>query len=102
MVLVLDLGNTNLFLGVFKDDKLVATYRTHSDKTKSSENYKEIISMFLLQNGFKINEFEGAISLLSKTANSFAGISNSIVTGITTAIAKIFSKKLKEGEDEDE
>jgi len=50
----------------------------------------------------KLDEFEGAISLLSKTANSFAGISSSIVTGITTAIGKIFSKKLKEGEDEDE
>ena len=49
----------------------------------------------------KLDEFEGAISLLSKTANSFAGISSSIVTGITTAIGKIFSKKLKE-EDEDE
>ena len=49
----------------------------------------------------KLDEFEGAISVLSKTANSFAGISSSIVTGITAAIAKIFSKKIKE-DDEDE
>lgn len=61
MILVLDLGNTNLFLGVFKGDQLINTYRTHSDKTKSSENYKEILSLFLLQNGFKISDFEGAI-----------------------------------------
>jgi uncharacterized protein YoxC len=47
----------------------------------------------------KIDEFDGAISLLSKTANSFAGISNSIVSGITAAIAKIFSKKMKEEDD---
>ena len=61
MILVLDLGNTNLFLGVFKGDQLINTYRTHSDKTKSSENYKEILSLFLSQNGFKISDFEGAI-----------------------------------------
>ena len=61
MVLVLDLGNTNLFLGVFKDDELFLTYRTHSDKTKSSEGYKEIISLFLFQNGLKISDFKGAI-----------------------------------------
>lgn len=49
----------------------------------------------------KLDEFEGAISLLSKTANSFAGISSSIVTGITSAIGKLFTKKFKE-DDEDE
>ena len=49
----------------------------------------------------KLDEFEGAISVLSKTANSFAGISSSIVTGITAAIAKIFSKKIKEDEEDE-
>jgi len=49
----------------------------------------------------KLDEFEGAISLLSKTANSFAGISSSIVSGITAAIGKIFSKKLKEDEEDE-
>lgn len=61
MVLLLDLGNTNLFFGLFKNDKLFATYRTHSDKTKSSEGYKEIILLFLYQNGVKISDIEGAI-----------------------------------------
>ena len=61
MILTLDLGNTNLFIGVFDNDKLVATYRTHSDITKSSDNYRDIISMFLFQKGFKITDFEGAI-----------------------------------------
>lgn len=47
----------------------------------------------------KVEEFDGAISLLSKTANSFAGISNSIVSGIVAVITKIFNKKMKEEDD---
>ena len=58
MILTLDLGNTNLFIGVFDENKLVATYRTHSDITKSSDNYRDIISMFLFQKGFKITDFK--------------------------------------------
>ena len=61
MILTLDLGNTNLFLGVFKDDKLIATYRTYSDKKKSSDGYKEIINAFLNQSGLNKKEFKGAI-----------------------------------------
>ena len=47
----------------------------------------------------KIDTFDGAITTLSKAANGVAGISNSIVTGITAGIAKIFSKKMKEEDD---
>ena len=50
----------------------------------------------------KIDSFDGAITVLSKAANGFAGISNSIIVGITSAIAKIFSKKMREEEDIDE
>ena len=47
----------------------------------------------------KVDSFEGAITLLSKTANNFAGIGSSIVNGITTVISKVFSKKMKEEDD---
>ena len=47
----------------------------------------------------KIDSFDGAITVLSKAANGFAGISNSIVSGVAAAVAKIFSKKMKEEDD---
>ncbi len=47
----------------------------------------------------KVDSFEGAITVLSKAANSFAGIGNTVVSGITAAISKLISKKAKEEDD---
>ncbi len=61
MILTLDLGNTNLLFGVYQEKKLIATYRTYSDKTKSSDGYKEILIQFLKNENLKPSDFEGAI-----------------------------------------
>ena len=44
----------------------------------------------------KVNSFNTAITTLSKAANGFADISNSVVFGLTTAVSRIFNKKMKE------
>ncbi len=61
MVLLLDLGNTNLFIGVYQNGELVCDYRTHADKNKSSDEYRLIISSFLKSQDLKVQDFEGAI-----------------------------------------
>ena len=61
MVLLLDLGNTNLFIGVYQNGELVCDYRAHADKNKSSDEYRLIISSFLKSQDLKVNDFEGAI-----------------------------------------
>ena len=72
MILTLDLGNTNLYVGVYREDKLIATYRTYSDKTRSSDGYCEILKMFFLQENILATDFEGAI--LSSVIPSLSGI----------------------------
>ncbi len=47
----------------------------------------------------KVNSFNGAIATLSKAADGIANVSNSVVFGITSAVSKIFNKKMKEEED---
>lgn len=61
MILTLDLGNTNLYLGVYQGEKLIATYRTYSDKMKSSDGYVEIFQNFLKNENLNEKDFKGAI-----------------------------------------
>ena len=46
----------------------------------------------------KVDSFSGAISTFSKAANGLANISNSMVFGVSSAVSKIFNKKMKEEE----
>ena len=39
MLLALDIGNTNITLGVFKNDQLVATWRIATDAKKMPDEY---------------------------------------------------------------
>ncbi len=84
MILTLDLGNTNLYVGVYKEKKLIATYRTYSDKTRSSDGYKEIISLFLKSEGFNPLEFEGAI---------LSSVIPSLNKAVLNAVEKVINKK---------
>ncbi len=95
MILTLDLGNTNLFVGVYQGKKLIATYRTFSDKTKSSDGYKEILKNFLEMEHLDCAQFEGAI---------LSSVIPSLSKALVTAVEKLLhvtclqvGSKLKSG-----
>lgn len=84
MILTLDLGNTNLLIGVYQEKKLIATYRTYSDKTKSSDGYKEIFKQFLNAENLNPRDFKGAI---------LSSVIPSLSKAIVDAVEKVFSIK---------
>lgn len=43
MLLAIDIGNTNITLGVFDDENLVAEWRLNSDRTRTSDEFGAII-----------------------------------------------------------
>ena len=43
MFLVIDIGNTNITLGVFDEDNLVETFRLASDKDLSQAEYEALL-----------------------------------------------------------
>ena len=48
MVLLIDVGNTNIVLGVFDKDNLIADWRLSTDTKKTSDEYGiEILQLFL-------------------------------------------------------
>jgi type III pantothenate kinase len=95
MVLLLDLGNTNLFIGIYQNGSLMKTYRTYADKNKSSDQYAEIMQIFFLQAKLDINAFEGAI--LSSVIPS---LTSTLALAVESVIHKkcfIVGKSLKTG-----
>lgn len=61
MILVCDVGNTNIVLGVYKGDKLLKDWRISTDKDKTSDEYGIIIDQLFKYNGLSIDDVEGVI-----------------------------------------
>ena len=61
MLLTVDIGNTNITLGVFKGDELQFTSRLATDRKRTGDQYAvELLNVFKLYNA-DISEFSGAI-----------------------------------------
>lgn len=71
MVLLLDLGNTNLYVGVIKDGIIIKEFRNHTDFNRSSDEYYQVLYSFLSSSRLNPNEFDGAI--LSSVIPSLSG-----------------------------
>ena len=61
MLLTVDIGNTNITLGIFSGEKLLFTSRLATDRKRTEDQYAvELLNIFKLHNA-KISEFKGAI-----------------------------------------
>jgi type III pantothenate kinase len=61
MLLVIDAGNTNITLGVFRGTELVAQSRLTTDHDRSSDEYGVQIHNFFAGSGIKPNEIEAVV-----------------------------------------
>jgi type III pantothenate kinase len=83
MILVIDLGNSNIVMGLYADSVLKATFRTNSDIKKSEDEYAAIIRNFLNINQVKSSEIEDVI---------FSSVVPPLRAVIILAINNIFKK----------
>lgn len=61
MILTVDIGNTNITIGVFDADQLLFTSRLATDRKRTEDQYAvELLNVFKLHNT-EISEFSGAI-----------------------------------------
>ena len=84
MILTLDLGNTDLFIGVIDDDKVVETYRTSTDIHKSGDEYAFILKTFLKKH-IENDDIEGIIC---------SSVVPSLNLNLKMAIKRLFNKEL--------
>ncbi|MBU3182722.1 type III pantothenate kinase [Clostridium psychrophilum] len=61
MILVLDVGNTNTVLGVFKGKKLLVEWRISTDAKKTADEYGIQVMQLFYQTHLKIEEIRGVI-----------------------------------------
>jgi len=61
VILVLDVGNTNIVLGVYDDNKLICDWRLSTDSRKSADEYGIQVSQLFFQNKLEFDRVEGVI-----------------------------------------
>lgn len=61
MVILLDIGNTNIKIGAVIDGKIVRTWRLATDHKKTADEYGMVFLDLLASNGFTFNDVEGII-----------------------------------------
>lgn len=61
MILVIDVGNTNMTLGVFREKELLCTFRMMTKTPRTSDEYGVMITQLLKNRGIETAELEGSI-----------------------------------------
>ncbi len=61
MLLAIDIGNTNVALGIFKDNELVATWRISTDLNRMPDEYTSMLLTLFPYKGLKTTDIKGAI-----------------------------------------
>ncbi len=77
MLLVIDVGNTNITYGVYKETELVTTFRMMSKMPRTSDEYGIAIREMLFVNDIKNDEIDGCI-----VSSVVPGIMHSLMSGI--------------------
>jgi type III pantothenate kinase len=95
MLLLLDLGNTSLNIGVCQDRSVIYSFRTYSDKLKSESEYQELLCQFLNYHSLKADAFCGAI--LSSVVPSLTKRLQQATAGAIQKECLTVSKSLRSG-----
>lgn len=75
MILVVDVGNTNITCGVYKDEELKATFRLMSKTPRTSDEYGMMLTELLRMKGIQPEDIEGSIvsSVVPDVMHSLTG-----------------------------
>lgn len=83
MLLVIDVGNTNITLGIFKDEKLTGHFRLTTKIPRTSDEYGIFICNLIEHKGYKVEDMKDII---------MASVVPDIMHSLTSAIIKFFHK----------
>lgn len=95
MILTVDVGNTNIVLGAFENDKLKFTSRIATETSKMEDQYAIEFADILRLYGFKASHFDGAI--ISSVVPPLNGILKSAVSKLLKCRVLVVGPGLKTG-----
>ena len=84
MVITIDVGNTNITVGVFRGDEVMASFRITTKMPRTSDEYGMLLSNLLEQNNIRHDDIEDAI---------IASVVPNVMHSLTSAIIKYFNTK---------
>lgn len=59
MLFVIDIGNTNIVCGVYRDKRLTHSWRVSTDRQKTADEYGMLMSQLFANNGLRFDSVEG-------------------------------------------
>ena len=84
MLLAIDVGNTNITVGVFKGKEIVNTFRLTTKQSRTSDEYAIHLSGMLLQNGIRFQDIKDVI---------ISSVVPNVMHSLGSAIIKYFGLK---------
>ena len=84
MLLAIDVGNTNMVFGVFREDELIGTFRLMTDTNRTSDEIGLFICQYFRRFDLKRDEIEAIM---------IASVVPQVMYTLTSAIVKYFGKK---------
>lgn len=78
MLLAVDVGNTNITLGVYQEEELIGTFRMTSKQSRTSDEYGIVICEILERRGIPVKNIEAAI-IASVVPDVMYSLTNGIV-----------------------
>jgi len=61
MILAIDVGNTNIVIGVFDNKEMIESWRLSTDRTKTADEYRLLLSQLLYQSHIEIDQVDGIV-----------------------------------------
>ena len=61
MLLVIDIGNTNIVMGVFKDDYLVKDWRIRTERNSTEDEFSILVTGLFAQSGIRFKDIDKTI-----------------------------------------
>ena len=95
MVLVCDLGNTNIVFGMYEDDKLVYSFRLISSKLMGLDEYVAKLNNIISDKKIDINKINGGI--MSSVMPSISKIIKDAIKEVFKIDVLVFCKGVKSG-----
>ena len=75
MIITIDVGNTNITVGVFQNDNVITSFRMTTKMPRTSDEYGMLLTNLLEQNNIHCDEIEDAIiaSVVPNVMHSLEG-----------------------------
>lgn len=109
MILAVDVGNTNIVFGIFKQKAIASHWRIGSDKTKTSDEYGVLFRNLIELRGINLESIKGSIlscvvppllDVLVATLNSYFDVNPIVVEpGIKTGMPILYHNPKEVGAD---